>query len=263
MNRKVIYTCIVGNYDPIRQPLVVDDSFDYICFTDNCESDKVGVWEIRPIPETKETDKTRMSRYVKIRPHKALEEYDYSLYIDANIQIATAGFYEFVNKRIDEGHLICQVPHLKSNCIYEEIRKAYFAGKVNLTDAKAQYQHLKDNGFPSLYGLYENNIILRKHNDNNIKQISEDWWTEYCSFSNRDQFCLMYVYWRNNIMASYLFDEKHNTRNIDCINYIYHDNNKKLENTVALLNKNNQIRRVGRFFHTVIKKYFIRKYLSE
>ena len=60
MNRKVIYTCIVDGYDELRQPLAVDPDFDYICFSNDYQQIKVGVWEIRPIPYSSK-DKTRLS----------------------------------------------------------------------------------------------------------------------------------------------------------------------------------------------------------
>ena len=86
MNKKVIYTCLVGNYDVLRQPLAIDESYDYICFSNDIKEERVGVWQIRPIP-FKHKDKARLSRYVKILPHRALEDYEWSLWMDANIQI--------------------------------------------------------------------------------------------------------------------------------------------------------------------------------
>lgn len=49
MNKKVIYTCITGGYEQLREPSFVNDDFDYICFADN-ESIKSNVWQIKEIP---------------------------------------------------------------------------------------------------------------------------------------------------------------------------------------------------------------------
>ena len=261
--KKVIYTCLFGDYDTLKQPLVVDDSYDYICFTDNNNENRNGVWEMRNLPGIVLKDSTRYSRYAKILPHRVLSDYDFSVYIDANIQIITDSFYAIINDRIEDNKLICQVPHLRSNCIYDEIRSAYFAGRVGWKETKRQYIHLVENGFPTKYGLFENNIILRKHNDEKVIDISENWWDEYSHFSKRDQFCLMYVYWRQKYMPSYLFDATHNTRNVECLKYTNHSKIGVLDQRLSMINRNNPIRVVGRFFHTIAKSTFIKLYLSK
>ena len=45
----VIYTAMVGGYDEIMQPMVVDDRFDYILFSNDIKEDRVGVWQVLPI----------------------------------------------------------------------------------------------------------------------------------------------------------------------------------------------------------------------
>ena len=60
----VIYTAMVGGYDEIMQPVVVDDRFDYILFSNDIKEDRVGVWQVRPIAYTN-PDNTRICRYVK------------------------------------------------------------------------------------------------------------------------------------------------------------------------------------------------------
>ena len=86
MNKSVIYTCLTGNYDGLKQPKYIYDGYDYICFSNEFSESHIGIWEIRKIPfET--NDKLRLSRFVKINPHLALPEYEYSLWMDSNLQI--------------------------------------------------------------------------------------------------------------------------------------------------------------------------------
>lgn len=49
MNYKVIYACITGGHDNLKQPLVLYSDFDYICFSHGIYTERVGVWEIHPI----------------------------------------------------------------------------------------------------------------------------------------------------------------------------------------------------------------------
>ena len=91
MERVVIYTCIIGGYDELRQPLMPCSDVDYICFVGPGEktSDRIGVWQIRElavgdIPSgsrkgRKGLDAALLSRYPKMHPHVLLPEYDASL----------------------------------------------------------------------------------------------------------------------------------------------------------------------------------------
>lgn len=225
MNTKVIYTSLVGNYDNLLQPKVIDKSFDYICFSNDIMADSIGVWKILPIP-FKSTDNTRLSRYAKILPHECLKKYEYSVWIDANIQIIKDEFYLLINRHIDEGHQIVQVPHIKPfiDCIYQDIRFALRCCKVDYKPAFCQYIHLRQEGFPEHYGLCENNLIIRKHNSNIVKRVSILWWSEFVRYAKRDQFSLFYAYWKCEIRPYYLDGKDICTRNASYLKYNDHIN---------------------------------------
>jgi len=210
--RRVIYTCIVGGYDEIRQPEVVDPSFDYICFSNDIKESRIGIWEIRSIPSSIE-DGTRLSRFVKILPHIVLPDYDVSVWMDANIQITGPEFFDHVNKAIDSRVLVSQVPHPTFDCVYDDMRAIAVKDMAGFREIYMQYRHLKKEGFPSHYGFFENNIIFRKHNNPSVVDISVEWWNEYCSYSKRDQFSLMYLYWKNGMKVPLLLGEGVNARN--------------------------------------------------
>lgn len=232
MNKKVIYTCLVGNYDELLQPLVVDESFDYICFSNDIKEEKVGVWQIRPIPYSCK-DNARLSRFVKILPHKVLSEYDWSLWMDANIQITGKELYDKFNEKIREGNLVSQVPHLfpPEDCTYDEIRYAYLCGRCGIVTSIKQYCRLKREGFPAHFGLFENNVIFRKHNDGLVVAQSQHWWSEFCKYTKRDQFNLMYIFWKNNYYPDYLFGEKQNSRNVSFLQWREHHTKKIVKET--------------------------------
>lgn len=221
MSKIAIYTSLVGGYESLLQPEVIDERFDYICFSSDIKEQQVGVWEIRQIPFAC-TDATRLSRYVKLMPHKALPEYTYSLWMDANIQIVSQEFYDMIfchiNARIQVGH----VAHPFRDCIYDDIRECIISNRVGYMEARRQYRHLKKEGFPSHYGLYENNIILRCHNDKVVVVLSEHIWKEYCSYSKRDQFCLVYIYWMHKFSPTLLIDSTLSARNLPSLKYHLH-----------------------------------------
>lgn len=218
MNTKVIYTCLTGGYDDLLQPVVIDRDFDYICFSNDIPDKQIGAWQIRRI-HFETNDNSRLSRYPKILPHKVLAEYEYSVYVDANIQIVGQEFYDIINKRIEEGVMIAQVPHPFEDCVYEDIRFAFGVNKVDFKTSRKQYRHLKLEGYPKHNGLYENNLILRKHNDERVKNIMCDWWKEYISYSKRDQFSLVFVYWQHNFKPNWLLEQANNVRNVNYLKF--------------------------------------------
>lgn len=221
-NKKVIYTCLTGTYDELRQPLAISPDYDYVCFSDSMPAGRNGVWDVRPIP-FKTCNKVLLSRFPKLQPHKVLPEYEYSIYMDANLQIRTAEFYEFVGRRIAAGDLIAQVPHPYRKCVYQEIYACWHHGMISLLANVLIRHKLHRMGMPVDYGLMENNLILRRHNDVFVADVSDAWWTAFRSSpAKRDQLSLMPVYWQRGFMPALLFGEGKNMRNIDSVRWIPH-----------------------------------------
>ena len=119
MSRYIIYSALVGGYDQILQPLVMDERFDFILFTNEISGHKAGVWQIRPI-EYKNKDNTRICRYIKTHPGSLLPDYEVSVWIDSNIQILSKEFYDRIVELDETGILISCMSHPERKCIYEE-----------------------------------------------------------------------------------------------------------------------------------------------
>ena len=130
--KKVIYTCLTGGYDRLEQPAAVAPDWDYVCFTDTEGQD--GVWQLRKIP-FESPDSVVRSRYPKILPHKALPEYKYSVYLDANLCIVDAEFYRIADRLIADEIPFAQVEHPDRDCVYEELRYCYLKDKVDTRTA--------------------------------------------------------------------------------------------------------------------------------
>ena len=120
MNKYVIYTSITGGYDRLKQLSCVSPEFDYICFTDSLLDGKNnGIWEMRPIPSVTD-DKQRLSRYPKMHPHILLPEYEYSVYVDAKLDIINPQLYNIIKENINRGVLLSGIRHEERVCVYDE-----------------------------------------------------------------------------------------------------------------------------------------------
>ena len=194
-NKKVIYTCITGNYEPLDDPFVISPGYDYICFT-NSPSIKSNIWKLRPIP--KELDglsEVKKQRCIKINAHKYLPEYDFSIWVDGSVKLKK-DVNEFVNKNCKDAVVFIPT-HPQRQCIYDEMNACIRMKKDTEANIKPQREkYLKEN-FPKHYGLVQSNIMMRCHNNPDCIRLMETWWQEVKNYSHRDQLSFDYARWKN------------------------------------------------------------------
>lgn len=194
--KKVVFTCIVGGYYNIVEPKYVTEDFDYICFTDSNDA-KSNVWKMVPLPSGIEhLSNAKKQRYVKILAHKVLSSYDLSIYVDGNVLIQ-GDLNEFLKEKCNKEDFYMFVPtHPSRNCIYDEAREVIRIKKDSGEIVNKQTNRYKSEGFPSKFGLTQNNIIIRYHNNHNCIKLMETWFNEVEKESHRDQLSLFYSIWK-------------------------------------------------------------------
>ena len=199
--KTVIYTCITNGYDDISRiatPTAIEFDCDYICYTDNASDIKtkqIGVWEIRPLEYTR-LDSTRNNRWHKIHPHELFQNYTDSLYIDANVDILSHTLLSDAKAL----HSRIAIPsHPLRDCIYDEYLNAFAEFIDDPKIMRAELDLIKESGMPRHYGLTENNVIYRQHNDSRIIEIMNEWWHMTTTYSRRDQLSFAWLLWKHNI----------------------------------------------------------------
>lgn len=221
--KKAIYTCIIGAYDNLLQPEVVDESFDYILFVKRgmktCE--RIGVWQIRELEQEGE-DNTILSRFPKMQPYLVLPEYDYSLWIDGNIAIRSEAFYDVVNQKVERGVAYSGVKHPNKDCVYQDIEACVHAMRDKSRHIFHALRFLLKVKFPSHYGMYENNIILRRHDSEKVRQFGKMWWELYLQYPRRDQFTAPYCLRECNLPFDYLLKEGESAKTSEWFVYRKH-----------------------------------------
>lgn len=209
LNKKVIYTCITGDYETLMEPTVINEDFDYICFTDNIML-KSHIWEIRLIPEELQfLNKVKQQRCIKICPHKYLPEYDLSIWIDGSVDII-GDVNVFLQKECNEDDKIIYIPeHPNRNCIYQEGITCINMKKDTINNIDPQIDKYKKENYPSNNGLVQSNIVIRKHNNKQCIEVMENWENELIKHSHRDQLSFNYALWKtNNIDILKYLDKK-------------------------------------------------------
>lgn len=194
----VVYTCVTGGYDDIGEiavPGYVSDDWDYVCFTDDAalaRRERLGVWQMRPLAFS-ELDLTRNNRWHKMHPHVLFPDCDASIYIDANVNVLSRRIFDWVESS-DRSFLLPR--HFANLCVYREYDNV-LKGKID--DAQTVLRErriLEESGMPHNYGLCENNVLFRRHNDGEIVALDEEWWAMVRDHSKRDQLSLVWLFWK-------------------------------------------------------------------
>jgi len=188
----VVYTAIFDGYDILMEPDGVPDSIDFVCFSDDDSLDS-NRWDVRVVDEG--FSPSMSNRRMKLLPHQYLSEYKYSVYVDGNIHVVD-DIGELVEDYLTD-HSFVVPPHPKRDCVYEEAEVCIQSGKAPPKPTRELLSRYSKEGLPQNFGLSENNVILRRHNDEAVVQLMNDWWKEVQSGPGRDQFSLPYVLWKN------------------------------------------------------------------
>lgn len=194
-SKTIVYSCLAGDYEGLKEPEVVDPSVRYILFTDNpdLKSDK---WEVVPF-DTLGLSPRRASRLPKLLPHRYLPDHEISVYVDHSLTLIEPEIAVMAQSDL-QGCDIAAYPHYKRDCVYDEIEKCLSLRKADVAQSKAFRKRLKKEAFPMHWGLLENAFLVRR-NSPLMQWINELWFREYIYGPERDQFSLMYVLWRAEV----------------------------------------------------------------
>ena len=212
MNKTIIYTVITGNYDSIKQPMVLTPGVEYYLFTNNPEIKDAGVWRVVQIPSeewqgrTERENNILLSRKVKMLPHKYLPvDAKWSIYIDADMSIKES-LTELL-KDLHDDTLFAACRHSYCQSVNEERNDLKTKGMVDTTQVENQWQRYVEWGFKDDLGISENGLLIRRHNDARVTQLMELWWDEYQNGCLRDQVSLMPCIYRTDFMPYFQFIE--------------------------------------------------------
>lgn len=238
-NKKCVYTALTGGYDNLLQPDCIAEDYDYICFSNDIKEEKVGVWQIKPIP-FKHKDNKRIACFAKMHPHILLEDYEYCIWLDANNKFKDNNIYAVADKFYLEGVTIGHIAHPLRNCIYKEV----FVNIDDSTDSTIRFiktlYFLLKNDYPYNAGLFENNCIYWSHHNPIVTDALDMFWKIYMNNSKRDQLSLGYVYYKLNIHPALLLPEGESMRNsthIERVNHTDADKRHKLTTKKCAMNR--------------------------
>ena len=225
MDKIAIYTCIVGAYDDLRQPVVLEAGFDFICFVGPGEKkvERDGVWEIRELPPAAVSGvPTLMARWAKTHPHVLLPDYAASVWIDGNVALLDGSLFHAVRLKAASEVQYSGVPHPERDCTYAEAHKCYDMKYLNAGGLLRVWLFLLLAGLPRHAGLMESNLVFRRHLDPAVVAFDELWWDRILHLSRRDQLSLMVTLRQSRLTWDDQFLDGMNTRNHPGFKYLLH-----------------------------------------
>ncbi len=206
--RVAVYTCIIGNYDSLKEPMYINNACcDFYAITD-FPIPKKSKWkrmDIDSILGTEGLTPNMKNRYVKLHPHELFGDYDYSVYVDGSVTVV-ADMMPMIGRMINKNAWIGL--HLMTtgvDCIYEEAKSVIGEKKAPAALVKKQIDAYRKDNYPAHNGLYNNTVIIRKHNQTMCIKVMKDWWEQLLTYTQRDQLSLCYVLWKNGISKADIF----------------------------------------------------------
>jgi hypothetical protein len=203
--RLVVYTALFGNYDDLFVPSREQaEGCDFVVFTD--QPNVPAPWRRGDVSYTSPSN-SKQNRFYKLLPHRLFPHHEWSLYLDANIDLQMNPV-EFFGRHRDLGPDFFVFRHPTRTSIVQELAACIEAKKEEDGGRMVQQvAHYLDSGFRHALPLTENNVLLRRHNDPSLAELGEAWWEEVRSRSGRDQLSLSYVVERRNYGKIALFEE--------------------------------------------------------
>jgi hypothetical protein len=188
----VVYTCITRGYDKLRPVRSPEPGVRYVCFNDGDVAPSEG-WEMLPLP-ARIANPAAANRYAKMHPHLLFPEHELSVYVDGNIEFG-AGVRALAEEAL-RNHDIAVYSHPFRDCLYAESMECAAIGHDWMWNFGRQMRRYLAAGVPLKRGLFECNILFRRHNDPAVVAQMEAWWDEYLRGAKRDQLSFPYVTWR-------------------------------------------------------------------
>jgi hypothetical protein len=198
----VVYTAVFGNYDALRSPRTRSAGVTYVCLADTPAQAPAG-WDYRDLPrDAQDSSPASRNRWAKMHPHLLFPDYEVSVYVDGNIEV-TGDVLELAQSATATGPLSLY-DHPFRTCLYDEALACAWVGLDWLGPIRRQVARYAAEGFPAKAGLYEANVIVRRHHDPAVIRAMARWWSEWDAGIKRDQLSFTYAMWREGLKVNSL-----------------------------------------------------------
>jgi len=196
-NKKIaVYTYLENEKEQIILPKIREPHIDYIYFAE--KDYQIDGWKYQEIHDE------ILPLDLKIRPHNYLKNYEYSVWIDKNVEIIGSLTELFLEELVYHEDLIATFNHPTRDCIYDEARITLNQEICNFHQTNEQMMRYKNYDYPKQNGLIESDVLIRKHTSARVQFVMEDWWNEIIRYNNYEDISLNFALWKNQVQINWL-----------------------------------------------------------
>lgn len=187
-----LLTCNIGDIDEVIEPVEQIRIHDYFCFTERN----------LPYPLPNLGDRLK-GKYLKINPHRFLNNYDNFIWMDGRIHAHNPKFTKFMTEPLKEYDIVIPF-HQYRKSVYEEIDfikhhmsegNQYLITRYEHEPFDDELEFYKYQGLPESFPLYACGVFARR-NDEKLNRIFRDWWLRSLEFTSFDQAMFSYIAWK-------------------------------------------------------------------
>jgi len=184
-----VYTVCVGDGFSLPDTYPTK-GVEYLCFTDNPHLEPNG-WKLKVISPIFQSDLIRSSREPKIRPHRHLQDFSRSLYIDTRVQLKKDPKDLWQHLIGDHSAAFAAFYHSFHATLEEEFKAVL---KIGLDDESRvnEMRAVLRNYLPAALSerVIWGGVLARMHQEPHCIDAMETWYAHVLRYSRRDQLSL-------------------------------------------------------------------------
>lgn len=206
MSGLIVYSCVTGGKDRIREDMLPAKGVRYVMFTDSAtESDCYKGWEIHPLSPLMfpGLDPARQAMWHRWHPHKLFPEGSLTLWLDANqrTKVDPAAYFE----RFNGDPLFIRHPYRVD--VYQEAEEHLRLGIDDPNRIRSQMNYYRTSGYAAGQGLVMTGFIGRRvprASDRAMVGFFEETFAHVRRWSYRDQLCVPFTAWQFGVPLAML-----------------------------------------------------------
>ena len=193
-------TAIFGDYDEIRDPVVVTPGWRYVCFSDKYV--KSDIWETIQ-PEQKWFDqwfgvhRQTAKKKAGLCMMMPFAHMNYENIVNVSGRTEVGCDLDWLLDIYGPKHHMSVMDHPSRTCVYEEAYACKQLNKDLPSTINSQMLKYKKEGYPTHNGMIASGLMIRR-NTWKVGGLMSLWWNEVLHHSKRDQLSFNYALWKWN-----------------------------------------------------------------
>ncbi|MEM9054178.1 MAG: glycosyltransferase domain-containing protein, partial [Pseudomonadota bacterium] len=136
-------------------------------------------------------DPTRTARFVKTHPYLYFADYDWAIWVDANLLLVEKP--EALLPDHGSASKFLTWHHPLRNCVYQEGEECIKRGKDDADIISQHMEGLRSQNYPAEAGMFETSVVVSKMGYPEVETMFKQWWADIARWSRRDQLSLPVV----------------------------------------------------------------------